>query len=260
MTEYTATELMTVLAARFLTDSDVCFVGAGTPATACDLARLTHAPNLTLADESGALGIAGEEGLSEVSASVSVTEMFQYWLQGGRFSVGLLEVTQLDRYANINTTVIGDYAAPKIRLPGAGSISEVTAHCGRVCITVRHSPKTLVPRVDFLTALGFGPDGRSRERLGIDTAGPALVITDLCQFKPDPRTHELTVTSVHRGVSQQSVRDATGWPVRFADDVTETISPAADELRLLRQLEDRLPGTAAPALCGLGHRSQALRY
>jgi glutaconate CoA-transferase, subunit B len=247
VSEYTASEMMTIAAARALRDDDVCFVGIGAPSAACNLARLTHAPNITLIYESGPLGAAPEVlplsvGDGELSASavvtVSVPEMFAYWLQGGRISLGFLGAAQLDRYANINTTVIGDYRNPTVRLPGAGGAPEIANACGRVFVIMKHTRRGLVERVDFVTSLGFGRTGRERARLGITTAGPVLVVTDLCLLEPDG-DNELTVTSLHPGVSRADVIEATGWQVRFADDTAGTPPPTGVELAALRDLHRR---------------------
>lgn len=248
MTGYTANEMMIVTAARALGDDDVCFVGIGAPSAACNLARLTHAPNLTLIYESGTIGASpdvlplsiGDGELSESAvATVSVPEMFRYWLQGGRISIGFLGAAQLDRYGNINTTVIGPYDDPKVRLPGGGGAPEIATSCGKVFITMRHSARGMVESVDFVTSLGFGPTGVERSALGITTQGPVLVITDLCVMEPEPGTNELIVTSIHPGVDRAAIEEATGWPIRFATDVGETPAPTAAELETLRDLYRR---------------------
>jgi glutaconate CoA-transferase subunit B len=248
MSGWSAAEMMVVAAARALTNDDVCFVGIGTPSEACNLARLTHAPDLTLIYESGTIGARpdvlplsiGDGELSDTAVTtVSVPEMFRYWLQGGRITIGFLGAAQMDRYANINTTVIGDYRAPSVRLPGGGGAPEIATSCGEVFITVRHSPRTLVEEVDFITSLGFGRDGKERSRLGITTNGPTLVVTDLCTMRPEHGTNEMVVDNLHPGVARPDVVDATGWPVRFADDVGETPPPTDDELKVLRDLKSR---------------------
>ncbi|HEX2154887.1 MAG TPA: CoA-transferase subunit beta [Acidimicrobiia bacterium] len=248
MSEWTAPEMMVVAAARALTNDDVCFVGIGTPSEACNLARLTHAPHLTLIYESGTIGARpdvlplsiGDGDLSETAVTtVSVPEMFRYWLQGGRITIGFLGAAQMDRFGNINTTVIGDYDRPSVRLPGGGGAPEIATSCGEVFITASHSPRALVEKVDFITSLGFGRDGRERERLGITTKGPTLVVTDLCTMRPEQGTNELIVENLHPGVSRSDVIDATGWKVRFADQVGETPPPTVEELEVLRDLKAR---------------------
>jgi glutaconate CoA-transferase subunit B len=245
---YTATEMMTIAAARALRNDDVCFVGIGLPSAACNVARLTHAPGITLIYESGAIATKpsvlplsiGDGELCETAlTTVSVPEMFRYWLQGGRISVGFLGGAQVDRYGDLNSTVIGSYDRPKVRLPGAGGAPEIAASCGRVFIIMRHHPRAFVPRLDFITTLGHGPTGRERRQLGIPTAGPTLLVSDLCILEPEPETHEFVVTALHPGVTRQQVRDNTGWPVRFAPTVSETEPPKAEELETLRDLNAR---------------------
>ena len=242
---YTATEMMTVAASRALSNEDVCFVGIGLPSAACNLARLTHAPRLTLVYESGTLETKpdvlplsiGDGELCETALStVPVQEMFQYWLQGGRITVGFLGGAQVDRFGNLNSTVIGPYARPKVRLPGSGGATEIATGCQRVYIVMKHGPRAFVEKLDFLTSLGHGPTGRERRTLGVTTEGPALIVTDLCTMRTDPETHEFKVASLHPGVSRDRVREQTGWAVAFHDEVTETPAPRTEELDVLRDL------------------------
>jgi glutaconate CoA-transferase subunit B len=182
----------------------------------------------------------GDPELCETAlTTVSVAEMFQYWLQGGRVSIGFLAAAQIDRFANINTTVIGDYNQPKVRLPGAGGAPEIASHCGEILVIMPHSTRSLVPEVDFITSFGFGRGGSERADLGLTTRGPTLVITDLCLMRPDPETKELTVESLHPGVSRDMVIEATGWTPSFADDLAETRPPSPEELTVLRDLNER---------------------
>lgn len=245
---YSPAEMMAVAAARVLSDDDVCFVGIGAPSLACNLARLTHAPRITLIYESGTIGTRpdvlplsiGDPELCETAlVTVSVPEMFQYWLQGGRISVGFLGGAQLDRHANINSSVIGGYARPSVRLPGSGGAPEIASHCARTYIVMPQSRRTFVERVDFITSFGFGDGGDHRERLGIHTLGPAMVVTDLCIMHPDPATRELVVVSLHEGVTHEQVEKNTGWPVRFADGGSHTAAPTELELATLRDLQAR---------------------
>ena len=245
---FTSSEMMTVAAARALGDEDVCFVGIGLPSAACNLARLTHAPRLTLVYESGTLETKprvlplsiGDGELCETAlTTVSVPEMFQYWLQGGRITVGFLSGAQVDRYGNLNSTVIGDYHKPKIRLPGSGGATEIATACQRIYIVMRHSPRAFVERLDFLTSLGHGPSGRERTELGLHTEGPTLIVTDLCTMRPDAETREFHVVTLHPGVTRAQVRESTGWPVRFAETVDTTEPPSDEELRALRDLNHR---------------------
>lgn len=246
---YTPTEIMTVAAARALKNTDVCFVGIGAPSAACNLARLTHAPDIVLIYESGTiqtrptvlpLSIGDGELCETALTTVSVPEMFRYWLQGGRITVGFLGGAQIDRFANLNTTVVGPYDKPKVRLPGGGGAPEIATSCGEVFIIMAQSKRAFVDKLDFITSLGHGeggPDGRSR--YGVTTKGPTRVVTDLCVMEPDPETKELTVVSLHPGVTREAVTAATGWPIRFAATVTETPAPRAEELAVLRELQAR---------------------
>lgn len=247
-TSFTPNEVMTIAAARALKDDDICFVGIGAPSAACNLARLTHAPNITLIYESGTIGtrpdilplsIGDGELCTTALTTVSVPEMFRYWLQGGRITVGFLGAAQIDRFANLNTTVVGPYDKPKTRLPGGGGAPEIATACGEVFITMAHSRRGFVERLDFITSLGHGTGGDTRARLGLTTKGPTRVITDLCLLEPDPVSKELVVTALHPTVTRDAVVAATGWPIRFADDVAETPPPTAEELEVLRDLHAR---------------------
>lgn len=246
--EYSTEEMMAVTAARALANDDVCFVGIGAPSLACNLARLTHAPDITLIYESGTIATKpdvlplsiGDPELSETAlCTVSVPEMFAYWLQGGRISIGFLGGAQIDRFANINSTVIGDYEKPKVRLPGSGGAPEIATHCKQVYVVMAQSRRTFVERVDFITSFGYGEGGDHRHRLGIRTLGPTLIVTDLCMMRPDPVTKELTVFSMHPGVTRERIIENTGWQVRFEDEVAETPTPTERELAVLRDLKDR---------------------
>ena len=245
---YTAAEMMTVAAARALTNEDICFVGIGLPSAACNLARLTHAPGLTLVYESGTietkpgvlpLSIGDGELFETALTTVSVPEMFQYWLQGGRITVGFLGGAQVDRYGNLNSTVVGPYDRPKVRLPGSGGATEIATSCRRIYIVMRHSVRAFVERLDFLTSLGHGPTGRERRALGITTEGPALIVTDLCTMRPDRESCEFEVRTLHPGITADRVRESTGWRVRFATEVDETPPPTVGELEALRDLQAR---------------------
>jgi glutaconate CoA-transferase, subunit B len=245
---YTPDELMTVAAARCVGNDDVCFVGIGLPSAACNLARLTHAPRITLIYESGTIGtrpsvlplsIGDGELCATALTTVSVPEFFRYWLTSGRITAGFLGAAQIDRFANLNTTVIGPYDWPAVRLPGAGGAPEMAAACQRIFIVMPHSRRAFTERLDFLTSLGHGDGAGHRARIGLTTAGPAKVITDLCVLEPDVSTRELTVTSVHPGISPAQIQEATGWAVRFADDPVETRPPDPDELEALRALRGR---------------------
>jgi glutaconate CoA-transferase subunit B len=239
---------MTVAAARLLTNGHVCFVGIGLPLAACNLARLTHAPDITLVCESGTvatkptvlpLSIGDGELCDTALMTVSVPEMFRYWLQGGRITVGVLGGAQIDRFANLNTTVIGPYAQPKVRLPGGGGAPEIATSCGEVFIIMTQSRRAFVDKVGFVTSFGHGTGGDHRARLGIATKGPTKLVTDLCIFEPDAETKEMTVVSLHAGVTRDQVQDNLGWPPRFAARVAETPPPSNRELEVLRDLHAR---------------------
>jgi glutaconate CoA-transferase subunit B len=245
---FTATEMMTIAAARALSNDDVCFVGIGAPSAACNVARLTHAPDITLIYESGTIGTApnvlplsiGDGELCETAVcTVSVPEMFRYWLQGGRISIGFLGAAQLDPFGNINTTVIGPYDNPKVRLPGGGGAPEIATSCAKIFITMKQSKRGMVKTVDFFTSFGHGEGGDHRKRLGITTEGPVLLVTDLAVWKPDPVTKAFTVVSIHPGVRREQIEETCCWDVRYAADVAETPTPTEIELTTLRALQER---------------------
>lgn len=245
---FTRGEMMTITAARALKSTDVCFVGIGAPSAACNLARMTHAPGITLIYESGTIGTRptvlplsiGDGELCETAlTTVSVPEMFRYWLQGGRITVGFLAGAQIDRYANLNTTVVGAYETPKVRLPGGGGAPEIASCCQEVFITMPMGRRSFVAALDFVTSFGHGSGAGSREALGLTTRGPTRVITDLCVLEPHPQTRELTVVSLHPGVTEATVRDACGWPLKMANDISTTSPPNEEELRVLRDLHAR---------------------
>jgi glutaconate CoA-transferase subunit B len=242
---WTADEMMTIAAARVLRPGARCFVGIGLPSTAANLARRTHATDLVLVYESGTIGAKPDrlplsigDGVLAATADavVGVPEMFNYWLQPGRIDVGFLGAAQIDRFANINTTVIGPYDNPAVRLPGAGGAPEIAASCGEVIVIVRQTRRAFIDRVGFVTSFGYGRGPGDRERLGLRGRGPVLVITDLGVLAPDPQTCELTLTRVHPGIDVAQVTDATGWDLRVSDRLAVTEPPTAEELRALRQL------------------------
>ncbi len=248
MTDYTPVEMMTVAASRVLSSTDVCFAGVGPPSEACNLARVLHAPDITLIYESGTIGArpcvlplsVGDGELCETALNtVSVAEMFRYWLQGGNISIGFLGAAQIDRFGNINTTVIGDYRKPRVRLPGGGGAPEIAGSCDQVYIIVRQSTRGFVETLDFVTTYGHGKGGSSRQDVGFSTAGPTLLFTDLGIWAPDPETRELTVVSMHAGVSRDQMAATVGWPIRYADHVEETPIPSGKELEMLRDLHAR---------------------
>jgi len=240
---YTPTEIMTVTAARALGNDDVCFVGIGAPSAACNLARLTHAPGVTLIYESGTidtkpdvlpLSIGDGELADTADADVSVPEMFAYWLQGGRIDVGFLGAAQIDRFGNLNSTVIGDYDHPSVRLPGGGGAPEIAASCRETFVMLLQSKRTFVETLDFRSTVGFGEGIGSRRLLGFAGEGVTAVITDLGILEPDPQTCELVLTSLHPGVETEAVKAATGWRLKVANGVSAGEPPTEAELAALR--------------------------
>lgn len=245
MSEHTAAEMMAVAAARRLRDGAACFVGIGLPSRAANLARATHAPACVLIYESGTIGAKprhlplsiGDGELAETADTVvGVPEIFSYWLQGGRIDVGFLGAAQIDRYANLNSTVIGDYDHPRVRLPGGGGAPEIAASCKETLVILKQSLRTFVPKLDFRTSVGFGDGPGSREALGLTGGGVTAVITDMGELEPDPDTCELVLTRVHPGVAAEQVVEATGWPLRVADDLRVSAPPTDQELAALRAL------------------------
>jgi len=260
---YQPEEMMVVAAARLLAPDDVVFIGIGLPSKAANLARRSHAPGLAMIYESGTLDTRptvlplsiGDPELSRTArAVVSVPEMFAYWLQGGRIRTGFLGAAQIDRFANLNSTVIGDYRRPKVRLPGAGGAPEIAGFCHRTLVLLRQSPKTFVPELDFVTTVGSSCRGRSRRELGLPGRGPQAVITDLGILEPDGAGGELVLTQLHPGVAVEEAVAATGWPLRVAAELARTAEPTAAELEILRALApsqesniaDRIPAPGRP--------------
>jgi glutaconate CoA-transferase subunit B len=246
---YSSDEMMTIAAARMVRNGAALFVGIGLPSAAANLALRTHAPDLILIYESGTIGSKpsvlplsiGDGELAETAdAVVSVPEMFAYWLQGGRIDLGFLGAAQIDKFANINTTVIGGtYDKPKVRLPGAGGAPEIAASCKEVLITLRQNARAFVEKLDFVTSAGHLEGGDSREQLRLPGKGPVKVITDLGIMTPDPVTRELTLTSVHPGVTVEKVVAETGWALKVAPQVETTAPPTEHELSVLRDLQAR---------------------
>src|SRR6201996_2145109 len=237
-TEASTGELQTIVAARLLTDAKTVFIGVGRPSTAALLARLVHNPDLVLVYESGTiapkpfrvpLSIGDGELAQTADSVVSVPEMFNYWIGPGRIDVAFLGAAQVDRYANLNSTVIGDYEHPKTRLPGAGGAPEIAASCGEVMVICPHAKRTLVDRLDFVTTVGFGDGPGARERLGFRGRGPTAVITDMGVMEPDPDSKELVLAEIHPGVSVEDVRENTGWELRIAPDLQVTPTPTEQE-------------------------------
>jgi glutaconate CoA-transferase subunit B len=238
-------ETQTVVAARALAQTRTVFIGVGRPSTAAILARMVHNPALVLIYESGTIGAKpfhiplsiGDGELAETAdAVVSVPEMFNYWIGPGRVDVAFLGAAQVDRFANLNSTVIGDYDHPRTRLPGAGGAPEIASSCGEVIVVAAHNKRTLVPRLDFVTTVGHGDGPGARERLGLRGRGPTAVITDMGVLEPDAQSRELVLTQLHEGVSAEQAREATGWELAVAADVRVTEPPSERELEALREL------------------------
>jgi glutaconate CoA-transferase, subunit B len=234
----TADEMMAVAAARRLRNGTVCFVGIGLPSRAANLARSTHAPDCVLIYESGAIGAKpahlplsiGDGELAETADTVvSVPEIFSYWLQGGWIDVGFLGAAQIDAHGNLNSTVIGDYARPKVRLPGAGGAPEIAAWCRETFVMLRQTPRAFVERLDFLTSVG-------RPR-GSGGAGVTCVVTDLGVLEPERETGELVLTELHPDATVDEAQEATGWQLRLAPDLRLGEPPTAEELQALRALK-----------------------
>ena len=248
MTQATPAEVQTIVAARMLQNARTVFIGVGRPSTAAILARMVHNPDLVLVYESGTIGAKpfhiplsiGDGELAETAdLVVSVPEMFNYWIGAGRIQVAFLGAAQVDRFGNLNSTVIGDYDHPRTRLPGAGGAPEIASGCDAVIVIASHTRRTLVDQLDFRTTVGQGDGPGDRQRLGFRGAGPSAVITDLGVLRPDPVTLELTLTQVHEGVQGRQVREHTGWELRVAQNLLVTSAPTDEELSALRELTSR---------------------
>jgi glutaconate CoA-transferase subunit B len=242
--DYTASEMMIAASARELVGARVVFVGIGLPNIACNLAQRTVAPDLELVYEAGVYGARpsrlplsiGDPCLVTGATSVvSMPQLFQYYLQGGLIDVGFLGAAQIDRYGNLNTTVIGPYQQPKVRLPGSGGACEIALLARRVLIISRLSRRTFVERLDFITSPGHLTGGDSRARLGDYGQGPTAIITDMGIFRFDKETREMTLVSLHPGCSVEAVQEQVGWQMRVADDLIETEPPSSEQLRIMRE-------------------------
>lgn len=239
---YNATELMIINAARLLKDGDQVFVGVGIPNLACNLARRTHAPNLQMIYEAGVVGAQperlplsiGDPTLVSGATSVcSMYDMFTLYLQRGNVDVGFLGGAQIDQFGNINATVIGDYANPKVRLPGSGGSMEIAAWANRCYIITPHQARRFPARVDFRTSVGFMDGGNERERVGLRGKGPQAVVTNLGILEPD-ENGELILAALHPGVTVEKAQENTGWPLKVSPTLRATRAPKSDELRILR--------------------------
>jgi glutaconate CoA-transferase subunit B len=244
MTSYSSSEMMIVAAARMLRDNDVVFVGIGQPNLACNLARRTHAPNLNMIYEAGVIGAQpshlplsiGDPCLVSGAASIcSMYEIFAYYLQNGKIDVGFLGGAQIDRFGNVNATVIGSYDHPKTRLPGSGGSAEIAAWANRVYFITPHQKRRFPEKCDFITSAGFLSHRSERTAKGLRGGGPQEVVTDLGLLTPDQDSGELVLTSLHQGVTAEQAINNTGWPLRVAANLKTTEPPTAEELRLLRE-------------------------
>ncbi len=248
MTMYNADEMMTIAAARRLWNGCVCFVGIGLPSAACNLARLTHAPDIVLMYESGTIGakptvlplsIGDGELASSANCVVSLPDVFAYYLQAGRVDVGFLGAAQIDRFGNLNSTVIGDYAQPTTRLPGAGGAPEIALHAKQTFVVLKQTPRSFVADLDFCTSPGFLSGHHQRRALGDYGAGPQAVITDYGVLTPHPDSDELILTAIYYGVDVDDARRATGWDLQVADCLDTIAPPTTQELHVLRDLQQR---------------------
>lgn len=240
---WTASELMTINAARLLRDGDVVFVGVGLPNLACNLARRTHAPHLYMIYEAGVIGarpnrlplsIGDPTLVSGAAAVCSMYDIFTLYLQRGNVDVGFLGGAQIDRYGNINATVIGEYTHPQVRLPGSGGSMEIAAWANRCYIITPHQKRRFPERVDFCTSAGFLSGKGERRAAGVRGGGPQAVVTNLGILEPD-ENGELILTALHPGATLSDARENTGWPLRTAPELRETTPPSAEELRILRE-------------------------
>ena len=241
--EYTSSELLTINAARLLRDGDTVFVGVGLPNLACNLARRTHAPNLMMIYEAGVIGAQparlplsiGDPTLVSGALSVcSMYDVFAFYLQRGNVDVGFMGGAQIDRFGNINATVIGDYSHPKVRLPGSGGSMEIAAWANRCYLLTPHSKRRFPEKLDFRTSAGFLGGRAERQAAGLRGGGMLAVVTDLGIMEPD-ETGEMVLTSLHPGATLEQARENTGWALKAADNLHTTPAPSAEELRILRE-------------------------
>ncbi len=242
--DYSPNEMMIAASARELRGARVAFVGVGLPNIVCNLAQRLHSPELELVYEAGVFGarparlplsIGDPTLVTGALAVCSMAELFQYYLQRGLIDVGFLGAAQIDRFGNINTTVIGPYDRPKVRLPGSGGAAEIAVLCDRILVITRLSKRAFPEKVDFITSPGFLSGGDARERLGIRGRGPHAVITDYCILKFDPQSKEMILASIHPGATVDQIRSQVGWDLRVAADLQTTPPPGEEELRLIRQ-------------------------
>lgn len=247
MTDYTPSEMMIVTAARALVGVRTVFVGVGLPNSACNMARRTVAPDLELIYESGIYGakparlplsIGDPTLISGATSICSMVDLFGLYLQGGLVEVAFLGGAQIDRFGNLNTTVIGDWKQPKVRLPGSGGACEIAINAQRIFVIMRLKKRAFVKKLHFLTSPGHLGGNGERDELGLPGAGPELVVTDKCVFAFDETTREMTLATLHPGVTLDEVQEELGWDLRTAPNLSETDPPTEDELQLLREKLD----------------------
>jgi glutaconate CoA-transferase, subunit B len=241
--EYSKNEIMIAASARTLAGEKICFVGVGLPNIVCNLAQRTVAPELQLVYEAGVFGARparlplsiGDPTLVTGSTAVtSMFELFAFYLQAGLIDAAFLGGAQIDRSGNLNTTVIGDYADPKVRLPGSGGACEIAIHARRILVIMRQAQRSFVERIDFRTSPGHSGDPDHDRQRGWSGSGPTSVVTDLGTYGFDEETGEMTLLTLHPGVTLDQVRESTGWEIRVSDELGETPRPTEDELRLIR--------------------------
>ncbi len=243
MADYTSPELLTINAARLLRDGDRVFVGVGLPNLACNLARRTHAPNLVMIYEAGVIGAQparlplsiGDPTLVSGALSVcSMYDIFAFYLQRGNVDVGFMGGAQIDKFGNINATVIGDYAHPKVRLPGSGGSMEIAAWANRCYLLTPHSKRRFPEKLDFRTSAGYLNGRPERQAAHLRGGGMLAVVTDLGLMEPD-ESGELVLTALHPGVTVEQVCLNTGWDLKVTPSLRTTEPPSSEELRILRQ-------------------------
>lgn len=243
MTEYTSPELLTINAARLLRDGDRVFVGVGLPNLACNLARRTHAPNLLMIYEAGVIGAQPERLplsigdptlVSGALAVCSMYDIFAFYLQRGNVDVGFMGGAQIDRFGNINATVIGDYSHPKVRLPGSGGSMEIAAWANRCYLLTPHSKRRFPAKLDFRTSAGFLSGRAERRAANLRGGGMLAVVTDLGIMEPD-ESGELVLTALHPGATAEQARENTGWELKVVEQLRTTLPPGSEELRILRE-------------------------
>ncbi|MEA3349353.1 MAG: CoA-transferase [Chloroflexota bacterium] len=248
MKNYSPSEIMITSSSRALAGERVVFVGVGLPNIACNLARRTVAPKMELVYESGVFGakparlplsIGDPTLISGATSICSMTDLFMNYLQGGRIEVAFLGAAQIDRYGNINTTVIGDYDNPKVRLPGSGGACEIAIHAQKIFVIGRLKKRTFVEKLDFRTSAGhLNSRANSRQALGMPGAGPKLVVTDKAIFGFDQESGEMVLTSMHPGITLEEIQAEISWPLKIKTDLKKTSPPTQEEIRIIRKKLD----------------------